>query len=174
MKHQWGSTVTVVTWILLISFFSKNLMIQADNTEYINEPDNDGAQLNSIKHNLKKSWQNLQSSWGKRDFTATAATNDYYFDTKPWTTNYNRDDADGDDYETDKNNENNFSNEEKRGWTAMNNAWGKRVGSGSDWNKFRGAWGKREPGWNNLKGLWGKRAKWNKLTTAWGKRNSEN
>lgn len=171
MKHHHWVTASIVTWILFITFYSKNLLVTADNTEYINEQD-DGQFLNSIKHNLKKSWQNLQGSWGKRDFEATTS-NDYYFDAKPWITNYNRQ-LDTDDYENDKNNENNFSNEEKRGWTAMNNGWGKRVGGGSDWNKFRGSWGKREPGWNNLKGLWGKRAKWNKLTTAWGKRNSEN
>lgn len=166
MKHHWGTAT--VTWILFISFYSKNLLVTADNPEYL---ENNQQFLNSIKHNLKKSWQNLQSSWGKRDYESSDG-NDYLIDSKPWITNYNRqlDDA---DYEMDKNNEINFSNEEKRGWTAMNNGWGKRVGGGSDWNKFRGSWGKREPGWNNLKGLWGKRAKWNKLTTAWGKR-SEN
>lgn len=170
MKHQWGITATVATWILFISFYSKNLLVAADNTEYINELEADGPLQNSIKHNLKKSWENLQSSWGKRELTEPST--DYYFDAKPWMTNYNRE---ADDYENDKNNENSFSNEEKRGWQSMNNGWGKRVGGGSDWNKFRGSWGKREPGWNNLKGLWGKRAaKWNKLTTAWGKRSSQN
>ncbi|XP_055922568.1 allatostatins MIP [Eupeodes corollae] len=62
------------------------------------------------------------------------------------------------------------SNFEKKSWKNMNVAWGKR--RSAVWNKFRGAWGKREPAWNNLKGMWGKRSPkdWKKLQSAWGKR----
>ncbi|KAF4517154.1 hypothetical protein B566_EDAN006453 [Ephemera danica] len=64
--------------------------------------------------------------------------------------------------------------EQKRSWSNLRGAWGKR-----GWSNFKarggvaGSWGKkREPGWNNLKGLWGKRSanNWNKLASVWGKR----
>ncbi|XP_055857833.1 allatostatins MIP isoform X2 [Episyrphus balteatus] len=65
------------------------------------------------------------------------------------------------------------SNFEKKSWKNMNVAWGKR--RSAVWNKFRGAWGKREPAWNNLKGMWGKRSTkdWKKLQSAWGKRSQQ-
>ncbi|GAB0093313.1 putative Allatostatins MIP [Sergentomyia squamirostris] len=102
----------------------------------------------------KRSWNNLQASWGKR-----------------WS-----DDLEDADEARLENLAAGHELNQKRTWKAMNGAWGKRVmggGPGSDWNKFRSAWGKREPGWNNLKGLWGKRSNgnnWNRLSSAWGKR----
>ncbi|XP_059609374.1 allatostatins MIP [Phlebotomus argentipes] len=100
----------------------------------------------------KRSWNNLQASWGKR-----------------WPDEL--DDIDDTRLEAIAE----PLSSQKRTWKAINGAWGKRVTGGSpggDWNKFRSAWGKREPGWNNLKGLWGKRStnNWNRLSSGWGKR----
>ncbi|XP_055681340.1 allatostatins MIP [Lutzomyia longipalpis] len=100
---------------------------------------------------VKRSWNNLQASWGKRWPDELDEIDDGRFEGI----------ADGRDVG------------QKRTWKAINGAWGKRVTGGSgDWHKFRSAWGKREPGWNNLKGLWGKRStnNWNRLSSGWGKR----
>uniref|UniRef100_A0A1L8DQD7 Putative cpij000669 b-type allatostatin prohormone n=1 Tax=Nyssomyia neivai TaxID=330878 RepID=A0A1L8DQD7_9DIPT len=102
------------------------------------------------EEDMKRSWTNLQASWGKR-----------------W--------PDELDEFDDGRLEGLADVGQKRTWKAINGAWGKRVAGaspGSDWHKFRSSWGKREPGWNNLKGLWGKRStnNWNKLSSSWGKR----
>ncbi|XP_055710393.1 prothoracicostatic peptides [Phlebotomus papatasi] len=102
----------------------------------------------------RSSWNNLQASWGKR-----------------WPDDF--DDVDDARLEAIAGGQQMPLVGQKRTWKAINGAWGKRVNAGSgDWNKFRSAWGKREPGWNNLKGLWGKRStnNWNRLSSGWGKR----
>ncbi|XP_058442762.1 allatostatins MIP [Malaya genurostris] len=152
-----------------------------------------------VNKNLqKRSWTNLQGSWGKR--TSDEPTNQQPYTDADYFGYSNKD-----EYPVEYNTGNNLeglnrylienlvnqrlshldtqydgSDDEhpvdKRAWNKMNGSWGKRVNSGpTQWNKFRGAWGKREPGWNNLKGLWGKRSeKWNKLSSSWGKRDIDN
>jgi len=110
----------------------------------------------------KRSWNNLQGSWGKRtsnqELLAELSRENMVLN----------DLLDAVRYGDEEEDELYRPVGQKRAWKNMNGAWGKRVGG--DWNKFRGSWGKREPGWNNLKGLWGKRDSWNKLQSAWGKR----
>uniref|UniRef100_A0A336LVK2 CSON002473 protein n=1 Tax=Culicoides sonorensis TaxID=179676 RepID=A0A336LVK2_CULSO len=141
------------------------------------------------KLNEKRSWQNLQGSWGKkRSGTLEDLLAARLLSLNNMNNNGGGSREDGRDLMIDElldasrydPSEGLYSDEEsyfrpsaeKRAWKNMNNAWGKRVER--DWNKFRGSWGKREPGWNNLKGLWGKRGgdNWNKLQSSWGKRDA--
>ncbi|KAL7733255.1 hypothetical protein ACLKA6_004760 [Drosophila palustris] len=151
--------------------------------------DND---LYNINNNNKRAWQSLQSSWGKRsaDPSALEVSDSIYMtghfvpmvitdgtNTMDWTTferlasgnnNPEQPHQSNEEIDDDFNGDNSV---EKRAWKNMNVAWGKRR-QAQGWNKFRGAWGKRDASWNNLKGMWGKRDQWQKLHAGWGKRSS--
>lgn len=134
----------------------------------------------------KKSWQNLQGSWGKRDSAgypldeySDDALSNRYVDDDVFDGDFQ--DMDGVGYVDDGDIGRQEFYPDKRAWKSMNAGWGKRIGNNLFIVDFvyillyfllcKGTWGKREPGWNNLKGLWGKRStNWNKLSSAWGKR----
>ncbi|XP_037939278.1 allatostatins MIP-like [Teleopsis dalmanni] len=159
--------------------------------------------VENVNEAEKRAWQSLQGSWGKRSISESNRNDaeDEVFLAERWLPvlldgNDNTDplmkytliyltnaaildrlNNQGQMEETglinDSEENDGFLNE-KRTWKNMNVAWGKRRNAPA-WNKFRGAWGKREPGWNNLKGMWGKRANkdWQKLHAGWGKRSPQ-
>lgn len=116
----------------------------------------------------KRSWSQLQGSWGKRTTNEKSLPN-YERPSYPGPSEilYNKA-LMMHDYNSlsDTDNAGDLHLNEKRSWNSINGAWGKR-----NWNRYRGT-GKREGNWNNLRGLWGKRSgerTWNKLSSAWGK-----
>ncbi|XP_030572530.1 allatostatins MIP [Drosophila novamexicana] len=155
---------------------------------------------NELYGNNKRAWQSLQSAWGKRSneprplevddsiymtghfvpLVITDGTNTIDWNTFERLASGNQEQqqqlqrqqqpAQSNEESDDLSAENTI---DKRAWKNMNVAWGKRR-QAQGWNKFRGAWGKREPTWNNLKGMWGKRDQWQKLHAGWGKRSLAN
>lgn len=86
----------------------------------------------------KRSWQNLQSSWGKRDggdngLDASDLTPDEYADlllllNKPYGVDFTNARIPGDDINGNQANEDEFIGAgEKRAWNKINAAWGKRL-----------------------------------------------
>ncbi|XP_037045630.1 allatostatins MIP [Bradysia coprophila] len=165
------SAVTFLIWIFISNIYQLNVVAdqQSSNamTDNVQRTMQDVSPLEQMSRYLKskKSWQNLQGSWGKRnigypleEYSDDALSNRYADDDL-----FNGDfqDVDTAGYADDGDVERQEYYPDKRAWKSMHGGWGKRIGT----------WGKREPGWNNLKGLWGKRStNWNKLSSAWGKR----
>lgn len=138
MKITWSTNLSplIICIIVIIAFCQTSQAIDDDvnnsnqmSNENLHEP-TDAYIANLIRHNnLKRSWQSLQGSWGKR----TGELNDDYNNRV-----YREENLDfgvpelpnpvNDDYD--------YSNIEKRAWKSMNGAWGKRVNS--NWNNFRG------------------------------------
>ncbi|ALC44963.1 Mip [Drosophila busckii] len=150
-------------------------------------------QLSGENEMSKRAWNSLQSGWGKRGgnndpnvidvddedgiymtghfvpLVITDGTNTIDWNTFERLANARSAEQQSNEQRSEDLDEQN--DVEKRSWKNSNVAWGKRRQS-QGWNKFRGAWGKREPTWNNLKGMWGKRDQWQKLHAGWGKRSN--
>lgn len=175
MHSIWLNALKFFSLLFFIILINANHFALAEQTpEDMNEDDALQIQGPEEAEMAKRTWSQLQGSWGKR----TPGEDELKMAIK----NYQRldypDNARNLDYELptiydynlvlDTGDLESSHLAEKRTWKSMNGAWGKR-----NLNRFRGT-GKREPGnWNNLRGLWGKRSgdprNWNKLSQAWGK-----
>lgn len=179
MHSNWFNalkTLSVILFVLLIN--TRYLTLAEEISNEMSEDDLGNFQIQEPEaaRIAKRAWNQLQSSWGKRNDDAIRAEqlqkqiqNHRIID--------NLDTLRNSDYAPNRFSDYNMISDsddfeesqpiEKRAWNSMNGAWGKR-----NW-KARGT-GKREPGsWNNLRGLWGKRSsnpKWNQLTSAWGRK----
>lgn len=179
MQANWFNalkTLFVLFFVLLLN--AKHFAFADDELGEDRSEDAESLQIQEPYEDIaaKRAWNQLQGTWGKRDFDDLKDSMQHYqsddyldnsrnFDYEPQRLQNPKPISDADDYDTQV--------MKKRAWKAINGAWGKR----EDWGKMRNA-GKREPGnWNNLRGLWGKRSgppergarSWNRLSSAWGK-----
>jgi hypothetical protein len=103
------------------------------------------------KRSGTRSWNQISSSWGKRNVD----------DEEP-----NQDDQDSD-----------YFGNKRSSWNKISPMWGKRDGGSRplDLDMLADELEKRAQGWNNLNGAWGKRSSgsWKHLNGAWGKRQAD-
>uniref|UniRef100_A0A1I8PDH1 Allatostatins MIP n=1 Tax=Stomoxys calcitrans TaxID=35570 RepID=A0A1I8PDH1_STOCA len=198
LKHHF-LRIQVIVGFLVFSNVMATVFANAVTPEIPTVSDNesefgDMMSMESGADEKRSGWQSLQGSWGKRsnqDFDANEMDTEHILPvlvtgmdprsklqlaylTNAATLEHlaNTQDIGLNSVETNDLDDSILN--EKRAWKNLNVAWGKRR-NGPTWNKFRGAWGKREPNWNNLKGMWGKRASkdWQKLHGGWGKRSQQ-
>lgn len=177
MHSNWFNALKTLSVIFLIFLINTKYLALAEEIPNIGSDDafeNFQIQEPEEARMAKRAWSQLQGSWGKRSYDGINEEqrqkvlnnqNDEYLDKLR---TYDYEPVIGFNFIPDSDDIENSPPVEKRAWTSMNGAWGKR-----NWNKLRST-GKREPGnWNNLRGLWGKRSNdlrsWDKLSSAWGK-----
>lgn len=143
--------------------------LPSSSLSYSNEiPINDPYLMARHNNYIKRSWQSLQGSWGKRaneyNNNIGMAIDDYPASNRNYHDRYNVDEGNfdgsimgvgggygngligsstGGEHEYDGagallNDDYDFSTMGKRAWKSMNAAWGKRVNGNSNWNNFRG------------------------------------
>ncbi|XP_030385967.1 allatostatins MIP [Scaptodrosophila lebanonensis] len=195
VSFNFKTSSCIISLLLMLLSCLQSLAASSDSAALSDQVVDQLSETDLYSDKNKRAWQSLQSSWGKRGEAAPLDADETLFvtghfvplvitdgtNTLDWNTfehlasgNQEQQSPQQIQQQTQlSNEETDLSGEantvDKRAWKNMNVAWGKRR-QAQGWNKFRGAWGKREPTWNNLKGMWGKRDPWQKLHAGWGKR----
>lgn len=176
MHRNWFNVLKTLSVIFFILLINTRYLTLAE--EISSEGRDDESEIFQIQQPdeariSKRSWNQLQGSWGKRVLDDAREGNSQIQQIEDYPVGLRSYDYEptrfvGYNLVSDSEEIDESQPIVKRAWNSMNGAWGKR-----NLNRFRGT-GKREPGnWNNLRGLWGKRSvdprSWKKLSPSWGK-----